>query len=107
MLVAGVDLGTQSLKAVIVDGDHLGGSHHVAISTDLPLPGWADQDPRSWEAALAGALRVALAASGRSARDVSALGIAGQLDGCVAVDSACEPLHAALIWHDNRAASLV
>lgn len=107
MLVAGVDLGTQSLKAVIVDGDRVVGTHHVPIATDIPRPGWAEQDPRTWEAALAGALRVALAAAGRTARDISALGIAGQLDGCVAVDPACEPLHAALIWHDKRASAHV
>jgi len=104
VLVLGLDLGTQSLKAVVCD-DALSvrGQHAVPYATHTPAPDRAEQDPRSWEQALASAIGGALAAAGARPEDIAALAIAGQLDGCVAVDSAGRPLHAALIWQDRRA----
>jgi xylulokinase len=104
-LVAGIDLGTQSVKAVVCDeAMTVVGAHSVPLATTFPQPGWAEQDPRSWEAALVPALEGALAGRGG---EVVALAIAGQLDGCVAVDANIEPLHAALIWQDRRATAFV
>ncbi len=98
-LVVGVDLGTQSCKAVVC-GDDLAvrGAHQVALSA-----GGGEQDPAEWERALAGAITGALAAARVRPGDVTALAIAGQLDGCVAVDAAGRALHPALIWQDRRA----
>jgi len=105
-LVVGIDLGTQSLKAVICDpaaGFAVLGAHAIAQTTAYPSPGCAEQDPRAWEAALAPAIAGALANAGRTPRDVAALAITGQLDGCVAVDRRGAPLAPALIWQDRRA----
>jgi xylulokinase len=104
VLVAGLDLGTQSVKAVICDESlAVRGAHAVSVATAFPRPGWAEQDPTAWETAAAGALAGALAAARATAADIAALAIAGQLDGCVAVDGDGDPLHAALIWQDRRA----
>jgi xylulokinase len=104
VVVVGIDLGTQSLKAVVCNErlDVLG-SHAVPQATQFPRPGWAEQDPRLWEAALAPAIGGALIEAGVQASDVTALAVSGQLDGCVAVDAHGTPLHAALIWQDKRA----
>jgi xylulokinase len=105
-LVVGIDLGTQSVKAVVCDEAlRVVGAHSVAITTSFPHPGWAEQDPRAWETAMKAAVGGALA--GQEGRAVVALAIAGQLDGCVAVDAAGEPLHPALIWQDRRAVDFV
>jgi xylulokinase len=104
-LVAGIDLGTQSVKAVVCDeAMTVVGSHSVALTTAYPRPGWAEQDPRAWEAALERALAGAV---GDRGGEVAALAIAGQLDGCVAVDASGDPLHPALIWQDRRATAYV
>lgn len=103
-VVVGVDLGTQSLKAVVCDEQlRVLGDHQIAHGTAHPRPGWAEQDPRVWEAALAPAIAVALERAGAASTDVVALALAGQLDGCVAVDAHGDPLHPALIWQDRRA----
>ena len=70
---------------------------------DQPRPGWAQQDPALWEAALAPAVAEALAQAGVEAGAVEAVGVAGQLDGCVAVGKGGEPLGPCLIWLDRRA----
>lgn len=104
MLLLGLDLGTQSVKAVVCDeGLAVRGQHAIAYATQHPAPDRAEQDPQKWEQALAPAISGALAAAGARADDIAALAIAGQLDGCVAVDAAGLPLHAALIWQDRRA----
>lgn len=108
MVFVGIDLGTQSTKAIVCDDrfDVLG-AHAVAQATSQPRPGWVEQDPRAWERALAPAIGGALSAAGVEARDVRAIGISGQLDGCVAVDAQGAPLHPALIWYDRRASAEV
>lgn len=104
MLVIGIDLGTQSLKAVVCDESlAIRGSHSIPITTTHPQPGRAEQDPRTWEAALAPAIAGALAAAHAAPADIAAIAITGQLDGCVAVDDSVAPVHPALIWQDRRA----
>ena len=105
MPFAGIDIGTQSLKAVVCADDlEVLGSGHQSYGYDAPRPGWAEQDPRLWERALEPALVEALECSGVAAGAIDALGIAGQLDGCVALDDRGEPVGPCLIWMDRRAA---
>jgi sugar (pentulose or hexulose) kinase len=106
VFVLGIDLGTQSLKAVVCDAAlELRGQHAIGYPTAYPGPDCAEQDPRQWEAALAPAIAGALRQAGVPPEAIAAVAITGQLDGCVAVDAACAPLHPALIWQDRRAAA--
>ncbi len=104
MLLVGIDLGTQTCKAVVCDeGLAVRGVHAVGYPTSYPAEGAAEQDPAAWLAALAPAVGGALAAAGAAPGDVAAIAITGQCDGCVAVDAGGAPLHPALIWQDRRA----
>ena len=108
VLVIGIDLGTQSCKAVVCDDQLVVRGHHASgYPTSHPFPDHAEQDPCAWELALGAAVAGALAAAGAHADDVAAIAIAGQLDGCVAIDANCRPLHRALIWQDRRATSQI
>lgn len=103
-LVLGVDVGSQSIKAVIVDG-----SGDVVSSGSAPLTmvhehdGWAEQDPQTYCAALRDAVRAAT--RGVRAERVVAMGLGSQVDGVVACDSDGAALRKAIIWLDRRAAS--
>jgi len=100
----GLDLGTQSLKAVVCDEQlRVLGRHASAYGTSYPEPERAEQDPRAWERALAVAIGGALAAAGTKPDDITSVAVTGQLDGCVAVDAQGAPTHPALIWQDRRA----
>ena len=107
-MIAGIDIGTQSLKAVICD-EQLAplGEASRPYRYEAPRPGWAEQDPRLWEGALAPAIAEALERAGLEPGDVAAIGISGQLDGCVPVGPGGEPLGPCLIWMDRRAAEMV
>ena len=101
-LVLGVDVGSQSIKAVLVDE---AGDVVAAGSAALPMvherDGWADQDPYTYCTALRDAVRAATA--GVDGPRVVAMGLGSQVDGVVACDADGAPLRPAIIWLDKRA----
>ncbi len=102
----GLDLGTSSLKALVVDaaGRTLGtGSAPYPIVR--PASDRAEQDPEAWWRAAAVATRAALAAAGRG--PVAAIGLTGQMHGTVLLGDDDRPLAPAVIWMDRRAAAEV
>jgi xylulokinase len=102
----GIDLGTSSVKVVVVSnsGRILGlGSVEYPILT--PRPGWAEQDPEEWWKATVLAVRQALAAAGRP--QISGIGFSGQMHGPVLLDRNQRPLGNAIIWADQRGASVL
>jgi xylulokinase len=103
-MIVGVDIGTRSLKAVVVDQNiRLLGEAAYPYTPSFPQPGWAEQDSAFWEKGLRIAVASALADAGITSAEVRALGIAGQLDGCLPVDPEGRAVSNCLIWMDRRA----
>lgn len=100
-LILGLDLGTTSLKAVLVDAQGIiRAQAEREYPVHTPYPGWAEQDPEAWwQAAIAGACACLAAAGGAS---ISAIGLSGQMHGVVLLDAAGEVLAPAIIWADQR-----
>jgi xylulokinase len=104
LFVVGIDIGTQSLKAVVLnEGLQPIGASARAYQPNFPRPLWAEQDSALWLAALRPAIAGAIAEAKIEASDVGALGLAGQLDGCIPVDAQGEAMGSCLIWMDRRA----
>ncbi len=103
-IVLGLDIGTSSAKAVLVDG-----SQDIVASASLPLdisrphPGWSEQAPASWVAATRGVFRALKDASPEAFSRVKSIGLSGQMHGAVVVDAAGKPLRPAILWNDSRA----
>ncbi|CAN5648877.1 xylulokinase [soil metagenome] len=104
MYAIGFDVGSQSLKGVLLDATGTAVAQ-AATSYDVhyPHPAWAEQDPLDWRRAMASVVGRLLADSGIRPDAVATIGLASQVDGLVAVDEAAEPLHPAIIWLDRRA----
>ena len=101
-LVLGVDVGSQSIKAVIVDeGGEVVSSGSAPLTMVHEHDGWADQDPHAYCTALRDAVRAAV--EGVHAERVVAMGLGSQVDGVVACDAEGTPLRSAIIWLDKRA----
>lgn len=101
----GCDVGSQSLKGVLLDGDgRVLARASAAYPIDYPHPGWAQQDASAWRAALATVVRACVHDAAIQPAAVATLGLASQVDGLVAVDHDGEPLAPAIIWLDRRAA---
>ncbi len=103
--VIGIDIGTQSTKAVLVsaDGTILAQAQH-GYAPDTPRPNWAEQHAEVW---LDAAERcIAEVARGRD--DIAALCVSSLYGGSgVPVDADMNPLHPCLIWMDRRAEAQV
>ena len=101
----GLDLGTSSVKAIVLglDGRILG--EGVATYDDArPHPGWSEQDPEAWWRGSCDAVRMAREAATRDggAVDVLAIGLSGQMHTLVLVDAALRPIRPAITWMDTR-----
>jgi xylulokinase len=103
-MIVGIDIGTQSLKVAVADRAlRVRGEAATRYQTQFLRPGWAEQDPALWEYALGPTIARALGEAGATPQQVAALGVCGQLDGCVAVDADGCVLTPCLIWMDRRA----
>ncbi len=104
MMIVGVDIGTQSLKVIVASDDLVvHGQAATPYEPSFPKPGWVEQDPVLWLNALGPTIAKALANANCHREDIVALGIGGQLDGCIPVDAQGDALHPCLIWMDRRA----
>jgi xylulokinase len=104
--VIGADVGSQSVKALLMDADGATVAAATApCSMSHPAAGWAEQEPDEWKHALAAAVRTVRRQAGVARDDVDILSLACQVDGLVALDAELEALRPAIIWLDRRAAA--
>ncbi len=100
----GLDCGTSGLKALLVDEEGAPvASATRAYSPDRPKPGWSEQDPDIWRAAMAGAVADLRAAAPKALDAVRAIGFSGQMHGAVALDRSDKPVRPAILHNDGRA----
>ena len=96
----GIDIGTSSVKAVIVDdNDTVVEQASAPLNVSRPQAGWSEQNPADWWAATNAAV-TALPAKDR--RAVRAVGLSGQMHGATLLDAADKPLRPAILWNDGR-----
>jgi xylulokinase len=67
-----------------------------------PRPAWAEQDADDWWRAAQRASAAALDAAGLSGRDITCIGLSGQMHGAVLLDDRGAVLRPAVIWCDQR-----
>ena len=96
----GIDIGTSSVKAVLVDEHHaIVAQAADSLGVSRPQPGFSEQEPDSWWRATVNAVR-ALPATARAA--VQAVGLSGQMHGATLLDASDRPLRPAILWNDGR-----
>jgi xylulokinase len=103
-MLLGVDVGTGGTRAVLIDrsGRVLASfaSEHAPIRSEHI--GWAEQEPEDWWRAAREAIAGAMAASELTGSEIEAVGLTGQMHGCVMLDVEGKVLRPALIWCDQR-----
>jgi xylulokinase len=109
MYLLGIDIGSSSVKASIVDG----ATGKCAASAFYPKqemkitalqPGWAEQAPELWWENLKLAIRDVLNLSKVAPKTIDSIGISYQMHGLVVVDKNRKVLRPSIIWCDSRAA---
>jgi xylulokinase len=97
----GLDLGTSSAKAVVLDtGGQVLAQASAGYVVTSAAAGHAESEPAHWWSALTACAREAVQAAG--ARP-AAIGLSGQMHGLVLTASGGQALRPALLWADSRA----
>jgi xylulokinase len=97
------DLGTTGNKATLVsDRGEVIASCSAAYVTEFGPRGKAEQDPKSWWAAVCAATRELLDRTSTKPSQIEVVSFSGQMMGAVLVDGAGVPTRPAIIWADTR-----
>lgn len=103
MLYIGIDLGTSSVKLLLMDG---AGRILNVVSREYPLsfprPGWSEQDPADWLRETVAGVRQLTQNCDRG--QIAGIGCGGQMHGLVALDKDDRVLRPAILWNDGRTA---
>lgn len=104
-MLLGIDLGTGSVKALLLDADGtvLAEASH-AYPVQSPQPGWAETNPEAWWSAVAIAVRQVMA---NASHALAAIGLSGQMHGVVLADKNGQPLRPAILWADMRSGAVL
>ena len=111
MYLLGVDVGSSSVKASLVQIDN-GKTMSSAFfpkseaKISAPKTGWAEQDPQSWWDYLKQSVNAVLTEANAKPDQVKAIGISYQMHGLVCVDKSYNVLRPAIIWCDSRAVKI-
>jgi xylulokinase len=107
-LLIGIDSGTQSTKALVVEaksGKVLGAAaRSYDLIPNLP-PGAKEQHPHTWRDATAKAIQGVLKQAKAKAGEVVAIGVSGQQHGFVPLDKNGEVIRPAKLWCDTSTAA--
>ena len=97
----GLDLGTSSAKAVVIDtAGQVLAQASAGYAVTSTMAGYAESDPAQWWTAVTACAREAVTAAG--ARP-AAIGLSGQMHGLVMTSADGAALRPALLWADSRA----
>ena len=111
MYLLGIDIGSSSVKASILNGE----TGEVAGSSFYPKnemtiiakkTGWAEQQPEIWWENLKLAILEAKSLAKISGSEIIAVGISYQMHGLVIVDKQQNVLRPSIIWCDSRATEI-
>ena len=98
----GIDVGTSSVKAVVVSSQGT-----VLATADSPLtvtvlaPGWSEQEPEHWWNATVDAVNN-IVSKLDTGMTVKSVGLSGQMHSLVALDEAQRVVRPAILWNDVR-----
>ena len=100
----GVDLGTSSCKATLLDrAGRTFSASSKEYGFDSPRPGWAEQSPAGWGVAALEAVDAVAAQAQLKSGDRVTVGYTGQMHSSVLLDERNVPVRSSILWSDSRA----
>ena len=97
----GIDLGTSSVKLVLMDtAGHIIANVSKSYPIDYPKAGWSEQNPYDWYDACMEGIKELL--DGQDESTVGGISFGGQMHGLVILDKNDEVIRPAILWNDGR-----
>ncbi|MCC0029784.1 MAG: xylulokinase [Brucellaceae bacterium] len=102
-MYAGIDLGTSSVKVLLIGADQgIVASASSPLTVERPHAGWSEQDPAAWISATEAAFDALKRDHGKALAAVKGIGLSGQMHGATLVDEAGKALRPCILWNDVR-----
>ena len=104
MYFLGIDSGTQSSKAIVLDldtGKILASGHSTYDLIEGLPPGHLEQDPQTWVDAVDACVQQCLEQLGADKKKIAGIGVSGQQHGLVALGADDKPVRPAKLWCDT------
>lgn len=102
----GLDIGTSSVKAVLIDEDQaVVASETAPLDVSRPHAGWSEQDADDWVTATEGTIDALARSHGKAIAAVKGIGLSGHMHGATLIDAADKPLRPCILWNDVRSAA--
>ncbi|MCP4750675.1 MAG: hypothetical protein GY866_07275 [Proteobacteria bacterium] len=100
----GIDIGTSGCKCVLLNGqgDPIS-SKSKEYNPIVGVDGTAEQDPNDWYAAVLECLNGFTVLDTIDLKEVTAIGVTGQMQGITLIGSNGEPVRNSILWNDFRA----
>src|SRR5271154_303924 len=99
----GLDIGTSSVKALLVDADQrVVAEASAPLSVSRPHPLWSEQDPGDWVAGVEAAVAAIRRHAPTEFGALTGIGLSGQMHGATLLDAHDKPLRPAILWNDGR-----
>lgn len=103
MQYIGIDLGTSSVKLLLMKND---GTILSSVSKEYPVSypksGWSEQDPADWLRQTLAGLGELLETEHAEKSQIRGIGIGGQMHGLVVLDQQDRVIRPAILWNDGR-----
>lgn len=97
----GIDLGTSSVKLILMDNS---GVIHKTVTREYPISfpkeGWSEQNPYDWYKGVMEGLAELTSDTDKS--QIAGLSFGGQMHGLVILDENDEVIRPAILWNDGR-----
>ncbi|MBU3804057.1 MAG: xylulokinase, partial [Candidatus Cellulosilyticum pullistercoris] len=101
MLYIGIDLGTSSVKLLLMNGE---GKIQKTVTREYPLyfpkPGWSEQNPEDWWKETLEGIKELTSEYDKS--QVAGISFGGQMHGLVILDENDKVIRPAILWNDGR-----
>lgn len=103
MKFLGIDLGTSSVKIIVMD-ENGKVIENVSKNYDVSYPhvGWAEQNPEDWWNSTKEGIKELVNGGSIKAEDINGISFSGQMHGLVLLDKKDEVLMPAILWCDQR-----
>src|SRR5271163_4410784 len=99
----GLDIGTSSVKALLVDADQrVVAEASTPLSVSRPFPFWSEQDPADWVEGVEAAVAAIRRHAPMEFAALSGIGLSGHMHGATLLDAQDKPLRPAILWNDGR-----
>ena len=101
MYYIGVDLGTSSVKLILMEPTgNIVNTVSKSYPIDFPKPGWSEQNPYDWYEKTCEGIKELVA--GYDADKVAGISFGGQMHGLIILDENDKVIRPAILWNDGR-----